>query len=524
MRVLVFHGYLLRGTGSNVYNAELAQTLSSLGHEVLLFAQDLEAASLPWVDRLGTWSEGTLSVEATGGSSPGSGEITVYLPPIGRTLPVFVVDRYEGFEARAYPDLDDASIEHYIDANVRAIAAAEAHAGPVDAAVANHLIAGPAICARAGLQFAIKVHGSDLSYAVAPHPERFVPLAREGIEASNAVVVGSAFTADSLWKVMDMEGLEAKTRLGPPGVDTRRFRPVAVGEEDTPVRSLIERLESSSGVETDTGGSFARDPGAAAKALESFIAPGGPRAVYVGKLLVNKGVDLLLAAWPLVVARLGPSAGSSARLLVVGFGSFEDGLRRLWEALSEGDLTAAASIALEGRSLEGAGESGQLTLLRDFLEDPPDDYAAMAVASAGTVDWAGRLDHDEVSEVLPATDALVMPSTFPEAFGMVAAEAAACGVPFVSAAHSGMLEVASRLGQSLEPGDSRFLSFEVGSGSVEAIADALTHWLGTDEAARLDVSARLASAVEREYSWARLAEAMLAVARGDLDKLPAPGA
>ena len=28
MRVLIFHGYLLRGTGSNVYNASLAQALA----------------------------------------------------------------------------------------------------------------------------------------------------------------------------------------------------------------------------------------------------------------------------------------------------------------------------------------------------------------------------------------------------------------------------------------------------------------------------------------------------------------
>ena len=43
MRVLIFHGYLLRGTGSNVYNASLAQALARLGHEVHLLCQDREA-------------------------------------------------------------------------------------------------------------------------------------------------------------------------------------------------------------------------------------------------------------------------------------------------------------------------------------------------------------------------------------------------------------------------------------------------------------------------------------------------
>ena len=43
MRVLVFHGYLLHGTGSNIYNASLARALAALGHEVHLLCQDREA-------------------------------------------------------------------------------------------------------------------------------------------------------------------------------------------------------------------------------------------------------------------------------------------------------------------------------------------------------------------------------------------------------------------------------------------------------------------------------------------------
>ena len=44
----------------------------------------------------------------------------------------------------------------------------------------------------------------------------------------------------------------------------------------------------------------------------------------MGKLIVSKGVDLLLAAWPLVLAEV-----PEARLVVVGFGDYRDGLLRL---------------------------------------------------------------------------------------------------------------------------------------------------------------------------------------------------
>ena len=40
MKVLIWHGYLLGGTGSNVYTSSLARAWSRLGHEVVVFAQE----------------------------------------------------------------------------------------------------------------------------------------------------------------------------------------------------------------------------------------------------------------------------------------------------------------------------------------------------------------------------------------------------------------------------------------------------------------------------------------------------
>lgn len=519
MRILIFHGYLLRGTGSNVYNAELAKALSSLGHEVHLFSQDAEAVGLPWVDSVGRWGSDGLQVEEAAGSSPGSGSITVYLPSIGEILPVFVVDEYEGFTARAYPDLSDRELDTYIQANVEAIQDVVASVGPIDAAIANHLIAGPAICARAGLDFAIKVHGSDLSYAVIPHPDRFVPLAREGVEAANAVVVGSGFTAEALWKVTEMPDLPAKTLLGPPGVDVERFSPP---EDEKAGLEAVERLRTALAAEEPDEGEFGRDSAAAAVAVERFGQVDGPRAVYVGKLLVNKGVDLLLASWPLVVAGSTSQGRPTPVLLLVGFGSFREGLVELWSAISSGDVDAAIEIARKGRALEGEGEEGSLDILSGFLSDPPAGYLEMAKAASETVLWAGRLDHDEVADVLCAADALIMPSTFPEAFGMVAAEAAASGVPFVSAAHSGMLEVARRIGDSLDPADAAMLSFEVREDSITQLASNLRHWLELSPERRQEITDQLASAAAAAYSWRGMATALVAAASGDLDKLPHP--
>jgi glycosyltransferase involved in cell wall biosynthesis len=470
MRVLLFHGYMLRGTGSNIYNANLAPALARLGHEVHLLSQDRE-------------------VQLEG--------VQIHNPDIGGLLPVYVKDPYEGFEVKAFPELSDKELDRYIEANVAAVREVAEAAGGIDLALANHLIMGPAILARADVApFAAKVHGSALEYTVKPNP-RFLPYAVEGMEAASAVLVGSRHTAESLWEALpEVDGLREKTRLGPPGVDLDEFRPRERGR---------------------------REPGDGGPAGEVFVlgppspaSHGGALVVFVGKLIVSKGVDLLLAAWPLLRA-----AHPEARLQVAGYGEYEQALRRLLAALERGDLDDAREVARLGWALEG-GEEKRLEILSAFLADPPAGYAEAAKAAAGSVEFVGRLEHDEVAELLPQAEALVMPSTFPEAFGMVAVEAAACGALPVSAGHSGMLEVSRQLAADLPAEVGSLTSFPVAAGAVEAIADRLDRWLALPEEHREEAREALVATVRRLWSWEGVARGVLAAAAGDLDELPAP--
>src|ERR1700675_2462177 len=68
MRILIFHGYLLSGTGSNVYNARLAEALVRLGHEVHLFSQDRHPERYAFVDDAGDWDGGKFRLQAIAGS------------------------------------------------------------------------------------------------------------------------------------------------------------------------------------------------------------------------------------------------------------------------------------------------------------------------------------------------------------------------------------------------------------------------------------------------------------------------
>src|SRR5215213_9246822 len=239
MRVLIFHGYLLRGTGSNVYNASLAQALAAQGHEVHLLCQDKRGDELDWVRE--------------------SDRITIHVPDIGGLLPVYVLDRYEGFEVKTFPDLTDAELDRYLESNVRAVRDVVENFGEPDAALANHLIMGPVILARAGLNFVIKVHGSDISYTVRPHPERFVPYAREGTDAAAGILAGSSHTARALFETVADPLLPERTRLGPPGVDVHRFRPRAADEALRNLEGLAGELAKQAPASGEEDDSFGRD-------------------------------------------------------------------------------------------------------------------------------------------------------------------------------------------------------------------------------------------------------------------------
>src|SRR4051794_21591910 len=246
--------------------------------------QDREPLDLAWVDATGDWDGGALRVRIV--REPV--RATVYRPDLAGLLPVYVADRYDGIEARPFAELEDAELQRYIERNVAAVREVAERARP-DVALANHLVMGPLILARAladlEVPYAVKVHGSALEYTVKPFP-RFLPHAREGLARARGILVGSRHTGESLWATMDDDSVRARTRLGPPGVDVERFTP---REPDAAAAGLISLRDRLAALEAAAQGhdtsSFARDTSEAARALGT-IDPGGDRlVVFVGKLI-----------------------------------------------------------------------------------------------------------------------------------------------------------------------------------------------------------------------------------------------
>ncbi|MFN2471082.1 MAG: glycosyltransferase family 4 protein [Gaiellaceae bacterium] len=410
MRILVWHGYLLAGTGSNIYSRALARAWGRAGHDVVVLSQE------PHPERFDL------------------GGATVVRPDIGGVLPVFVLDRYEGLEARYLHEFSPKELDRYFDRN----AAAVRDQLPADLVFANHVLPGGEVAARAGTAYAVKVHGSELEYSLRGRPE-LVERARVALDGAQAVFVGSEHIRSVL---EDVVGHVDRVHEVPPGVDVDEFVPET---RDAALAALLSECRRDM---PNPGGAEVRLPDEGnAERLERFFSADEPTVLYFGKLLRNKGVHVLFEA----LRRVG------ARSVIVGFGDYREELERM-----------APPRAL----------------------------------------FTGALEHRHLVHLLPLCDVAVVPSIFPEAFGMVAAEAAAAGCPPLVARHSGLAEVAAALEEAYGSERAALASFR--TRDAADLASKLEALLALPAEERRELGAAARRTAVGCWSWERIAERLLA--------------
>ena len=507
------HGYMLSGTGSNVYVQNLCRGLVREGHDVHLLCQEEDPLAYDFVDERST-VEGDHIAHQGEQETPYPGRCAVYRPEIGDLLPVYVYDEYPGWRVKTFLDLSDEELENYVGRNVEALRAVLEASG-AEAVVTNHSVPGPLISRRAlrgtTVPYVSIVHGSCLQY-VARKSEKYMRDAREGLEGATRILALSSHSAGTIAE--DFPDLEGKTSALPGGVDTGLFRPDALDfvsleglrggqgrgpEQDAALREALDRPEVGEDLADalrSIAGSYDarshdRDIG---ERLGVFLSAedGSPLVIYVGKLIHSKGVHSLVSAF----ARVRRETG--ARLLVVGFGTFREGLQALVRALSRGDEKAVELLAELGRLFEG-GPAGPLEHF-----EPSEGLLRDAAGMEDGVEFVGPLYHEQLAKLLPAGDVGVVPSIFPETFGLVAAEFAASGVvPFV-ADHSGLREAGEIIGRGL-PFDLRVRM----DGFEEDLARATTDYLKLPEEERRRCGEIARRNSVEHLSWATLAERLV---------------
>ena len=410
MRIFVWHGYLLGGTGSNIYARQLAREWSREGHQVTVFSQE------PHPERFDLGGAETVR------------------PDVGGFLPVFVIDEYDGYEVKRVQDSTRAELDAWVEAN----AASMRERLPADLVFVNHVLLGGPVGQAVGGRYVVKAHGSELEYSMRGNAE-LSAWGQEALSAAAATIVGSEHIREV---VADVCGQTERVHEVPPGVDVELWQPAPRNEA---LGALLAECRKDP---PNPGNANERLPDEGnAERLGAFLAGERPTVVYFGKLIENKGVQVLLEAL----------RGVDARVVVVGFGDYRAELERQAEGL-------------------------------DAL-------------------FTGPLEHRHLAHLLALADAAVAPSIFPEAFGMVAAEAAAAGCPPIVANHSGLAEIAEGLERRYPPELRHLPSFT--NGDAGELRSNLQDQLGLEPEERDALRAAAREASVELWSWTSVARRIL---------------
>jgi glycosyltransferase involved in cell wall biosynthesis len=323
-----------------------------------------------------------------------------------------------------------------------------------DAIVTGHEVMGPEIARRAceitRTSYIAKLHGSALEYAVKAQG-RYKDLAASGLGGARRVVGGSSYMVDEAASVIP--GWSDRSEVVNPGCDIELFKPASVPRADPPT------------------------------------------IMFVGKLIRAKGVHDLLVA-------LGFLNTPAARVVIVGYGGMEEDLRLLADAIQGGDRATIERLARESAD-------GPLPHVLRALDEGSMDDGYFARAARFDIRFTGRLEHGPLSGVLPKADVLVVPSVVPEAFGMVAAEGAACGVLPIVPDHSGIAEAGAAVEEAIgRPG---LLTFAAAD-PIRSMAAAIDRVLSIPRSERDDMGLTAARLARERWSWGHVADRLLALA------------
>lgn len=547
MHILVSHGYLLHGTGSNIYVQNICREFCRKGHNVSIVSQESRPQDFDFIAESFEFNEDNKEiVQRFSRDKKFSGKCIHYKPYLGGFLPVYVYDHYEGFEVKEFTDLSKTELEQYISHNARAIKSITEERN-ADLAISNHTIMQPIYSSRAldsDVNHFMVVHGSALNFSVKKSP-LLLEYAREGIENVDKIIFVSNYYIDEFKKCFPQETtIDEKAAVIPAGVDLNLFKPLGSGEsKNNRIHSFLERekekILSSGGISGEEKEDFynrvvesegeetlnevikgftSRKPLQPDKDLFDNLSKinfdGNNIILYYGKHLWTKGVHIILAAAPLILKK-----HPDAYFIIVGFGGFRSYLQSLLALLDSGKRDLVKRILSYPQNLSfNVGEEFHTTLPPLLRGDEDDEYYFRAAKNIkDRVIFTGYLPHESLRELIPCADIVVAPSIYPEAFGMVAVEALASGVIPMQTYHSGFAEVVdSYVGELRDTFDTGLLNhLYLDEDLVFNIANNtnvfLDYFNQMSKEEYLNIRWRARNVTVSLYSWATIADKYLEV-------------
>ena len=540
--ICILHGYLLDGSGSNLWTQSMVRALCRMGETVHLVCQEPHPERFDFVARAIRYDEASRPGEVLSRPVDYPGRCIVHKPGLGKLLPVYVWDEYEDFE-RVVPmvDLDDEAIEAYVRRNVqvleRVVASCE-----ISAIHANHVVLMPEVARRVAptrsIPYTVMPHGSAIEYAVRKDP-RFHRLASEGLAGADGIfVIGEEIRQRMrtvFSSVADLEERMTELRLG---VDTGLFSPIQPARRRASIEGLGDALEGeprgkgpelsarmgerlcdSMGLGTlraamkqASGYPPTLADADCAEKLEAIDWEADSLLIFIGRLIASKGSQLVISALPSIL-RDHPSA----RLLVVGHGPLREAMEAMVRALESGSRGLLDGIVCWGKALEGSPVHQPFEHVRLYLEQLErsgelEEYleTARRMRLGERVVFTGYLTHDRLCQLLPCCDVAVFPSIVAEAGPLVFLEAMASGVLPMGSYFAGMAASIDSVAPKLPHGVAELMKLR--PEPRHTVQDIVSGVSGALLAGRSCAGDLRAAAVER-YDWSVVASSFLGTLR-----------
>ena len=463
MKIAMLHGYLIHGTGSNIYVQHVTKELVKLGHEVHLFCQERHPERYSFINKAIRVVDGQASEYYRREGEVELGATLVN--PALDLLPVYVMDKYPDFQqVKLFVELSSKELDNYTNRNLSALFLFFEQY-EYDIVHTNHLVMMPyfASCLwqKYQIPYVITPHGSSLAYTI-QKDSRYEKFAIEGLRNATCVFPGNSNFLDRILRFFEnfLPDLPEKMRIVPLGVDTNLFTPIPIEKRASALSLLRSHLSQISGGKTRKFEVEFRNKISAMKkdSIDEILRTVPPYSqkkpdeslsqklnsidtltdrllISCGRLIVGKGIhNFCFSIIPLLVRY------PDLKVLVVGAGPMREWGEWFVHAGSVGNIEMMKALIIWATT-KFKGEKSLWDPLTNF-------FASQAVLKfhsyrfdPSRVIFTGFLDHTFLAPIMALAEWACFPSLVPESFGLVLVEAAACGVIPLASYFSGFQEI-----------------------------------------------------------------------------------
>jgi len=472
MRIGLYHGYELTGSGSNEYTRYLAKGLSDLGNEVHIICREPAPETIPFLSKAYAWNKHG-QVKTLFVRNASERVCILHQLPHAQVRPVYLTDKQRSGNVKSFISLSRSELDSYHKLN-GALLQSILLETQLDILHANHLVYQPVAaleaCNSTATPLVVFAHGSSIEYVI-KRDDRYKRLARTALLGCTGLIVGNREVRDRIISLYPehRDTILAKTRIVGVGVDTDLFKPIAKHERARNIQALIDMHGKGGKTPELTRQLHLRLENMDINATQDYWSKydhslpdadlnGHLREIpwdenillFVGALTAGKGLQGLITSLPAILSR-----HPETHLVIVGAGAYREVLEALVHAITTSNTPLLFELCSKGMDLDRSELTGPWEDVQCYLDNPAN--LSTIIANGKLLDkhvhFVGRLDHARLKFLFPCADLMVCPSIVPEAHPLVVMESLSSGVIPVVSYFSGLKdcvdELALLLGKSL---------------------------------------------------------------------------